>query len=134
MGVRPIHTVKGFLDVLHQHVKLTACKRAIEQDRVEILGHFWDGGMGYWVAKITSEHGRMWWYKVSTDKTQFRYRVNPISEIQWEFWHGDADSNHPVHDGDRPEIYYSYRLEGAVECLDTTLNKSYFQSPRQDTI
>ena len=111
MIARPIHTRSELIALIRQAAPSRACRRAIDEDRTQVLGGFTPPeGHPYFATITTSRHGRQWNLAVVVDEQRQRYRVVSFDRSPWQYWDGRPDGR-SIHDGDDPLTYYHYYLQ-----------------------
>ena len=86
-----IRTRSELLWYIADHAPSGACRRAVVEGKVVVLGGFrvippngWKG----WIVKVTSVHGKDWLVAVTIHPTKHLYHVRMIEKIPWAWWAG----------------------------------------------
>lgn len=112
MRPRPIHSRSDLIAVARTHAPTRACRRAIDEDRAEVLGGFTPAeGLPRWIVRVVSRHGRTWHIAILADENSHRFRFEYPEQVGWRDWSGQTGRNHPVYDGDNPAEYAFNRME-----------------------
>lgn len=102
-----IRTRSELLWYIAEHAPSGACRRAIVEGKVVVLGGFcvippngWKG----WIVKVTSIHGKDWLVAVTLHPTKHHYYVRMVEKVPWAWWVGVVASIplHGIMDGDIP--------------------------------
>lgn len=102
-----IRTRSDLLWYIQEHAPSGACRRAVIEGQVSVLGGFnvippngWEG----WIVKVTSVHGKDWLVAVTVHPTKHFYYVRMIDKIPWAWWVGTVPSLPPyaITNGDVP--------------------------------
>lgn len=86
-----IRTRSELLWYVAEHAPSGACRRAVVEGEVVVLGGFtpiqpW--GEPGWIVKVVSVHGKMWLVAVTIHVRNHHYRVGVIEKIPWDKWLG----------------------------------------------
>jgi hypothetical protein len=108
MTARPIRTRAELLaQIVDRPVLTTACRRAINEGRAQVLGGFTTTeGIPCWVVRVTSRYNRQWQYALEVLDGQYRLRRHP--QVYWEDWQGDPEGRRLI-DGDDPVTFAALR-------------------------
>jgi len=103
--------------LLEEAIRLSptrGCRRAIQDDRADVLGGFRTippFGLPGWILRVRSRHGRTWLLAVMVDEVKHVYTASFVDEVPWLEWVGRTDrKGWSPYDGDHPkEAYAAYR-------------------------
>jgi hypothetical protein len=83
----------------------------MDEDRATVLGGFAPPeGLPYWLVKVTSRHGRVWYIGITCDDDANRFGTIHPDRPDWEHWDGSMDGV-SVRDGDDPNHYALMRAK-----------------------
>ena len=117
MRPSPLRTRTDLLRLLRPYAISAACGRAMDEDRVTVLGSFAvPGGFPRYMVRVISKSRREWLLALVVDDVDYQYRVaQNLIKIPWSQWQGDPDRRHPLLDGDEPEVYAGKRDNGETD-------------------
>lgn len=105
MRPRPIHRRADLLALVRDYVPSRACGRAMDEDRAIVHGGFEPPvGLPYWLVKVTSRHGRVWYIAVVCDEPRNRFSITYPDRVEWQHWAGSINGK-GIKDGDDPRLY-----------------------------
>ncbi len=115
-------TRTDLVEYVRKHAPLSSVRRAVNEGTLKACGGFSklppfaDPG---WVIEVTSRHGRTWSAAIVVDQIGHHYFVAILDRTPWEFWDGKVNRNHPVYEGDHPDIYQMYKYEAITHVQNT---------------
>ena len=109
----------GLIVYARDHVIYPTARRAINDDRLEVLGIFTSKTPStagpYWIIKVDSLMGRIYNLVVrASESGEFIGSVRDIATVPWERWAGNPDrpgNYFHIDDGDHPQQYSERRQQ-----------------------
>lgn len=86
-----IRTRSDLLWYIQEHAPSGACRRAVIEGEVVVLGGFRvipPNGWGGWIVRVTSVRGKDWLVAVTLHPTKHLYHARMVEKIPWAWWLG----------------------------------------------
>jgi len=120
MRPKPLRSRDDLLALVTPHAPSAACKRAILEDRILVLGSFIaPGGFPQLVVSVTSYHGRTWFIGLEIDEEEYEFRILYPKSITWSQWTGGRYRKNEAYDGDYPNTFAKWRDDGVTHTTET---------------
>ncbi|KKM22335.1 hypothetical protein LCGC14_1626320 [marine sediment metagenome] len=127
----PLRNRYDLIQALIPYAPTSACKRAMEEGRVSVLGGFQAPEyLPYIVIEITGIRSRSnWLIALVIDEPKYEFSVIYPMHILWEQWVGKADRYNPILDGDEPQLYNWKKNNALTNSAKTTENEPSSSTP-----
>jgi len=101
-----IRTRSELILYIAEHAPSGACRRAVTEGKVVVLGGFakiWPMDQDGWIVRVTSVHNKNWMVAVTIHPTNHRYYIFEIGKIPWANWVGNKfGPTDDIQNGDIP--------------------------------
>lgn len=100
-----IRTRSELLWYIAEHAPSGACRRAVVEGEVTVLGgfdHLPPIDRAGWVVRIQSVHDKVWLVAVYARQMDHGYHIGEIERIPWRHWRGVIENGMSIMNGDIP--------------------------------
>ncbi len=110
-----IRNRNDLMEYLADHAPQPCIRRAVEAGGVENLGLFYIDPSHKLIAKVVSEHGKVWYVVFHHHVCVNRPKLYVTNNVPWDKWRGDNPPATPLMLGDHPDRYKELRDESNRE-------------------